>query len=58
MKIRYQADADLNEAIVKAIRRQAPEIDFQTAQAAGLEGIEDKEVLRIAARVRKNTGNT
>jgi predicted nuclease of predicted toxin-antitoxin system len=50
MKIKYQADADLNEMIIKAIKRQAPMIDFQTAHAAGLEGGGDKEVLRIAAR--------
>lgn len=31
MKVRYQADADLNEDIVTGIQRRAPEIDFQTA---------------------------
>lgn len=39
MKIRFQADADLNQIIVKATLRREPGIDFQTAHAAGLEGL-------------------
>jgi hypothetical protein len=31
MNIRYQADADLNQAIVTGVLRRDPEIDFQTA---------------------------
>lgn len=50
MKIRYQADADLNEDIVTGVRRRAPEIDFQTAQEAQLENLEDSEVLTLAAQ--------
>jgi len=50
MKVRFQADADLNHIIVKAILRHEPSIDFQTAQAANLLGLSDKEVLAIAAR--------
>ena len=37
MKVRFQADADLNEIIVTALLRREPSIDFQTATAAGLE---------------------
>lgn len=50
MKVRFQADADLNQIIVKATLRREPTIDFQTAQAAKLSGLEDEEVLTIAAR--------
>lgn len=50
MKVRYQADADLNEDIVTGVRRRAPEIDFQTAHEAHLEGVEDPDVLAAAAR--------
>lgn len=50
MSIRYQADADLNQAIVTGVLRREPTIDFQTAFAAGLEGVKDLEVLAIAAR--------
>ncbi|KKD38723.1 MAG: DUF5615 family PIN-like protein [Limnoraphis robusta] len=50
MSIRYQADADLNQAIVTGIWRREPAIDFQTAFAAGLEGVKDAEVLAIAAQ--------
>lgn len=50
MKVRFQADADLNQIIVKATLRREPTIDFQTAQAARLSGLEDEEVLAIAAR--------
>ena len=50
MKVRFQADADLNEISVKATLRREPGIDFQTAQAAGLAGLKDKDVLALAAR--------
>jgi len=49
MKVRFQADADLNQIIVKATLRREPIIDFQTAQAAKLFGLEDEDVLAIAA---------
>jgi hypothetical protein len=48
--ISYQADADLNQAIVTGVRRQERWIDFQTANAAGLKGVKDSEVLAIAAQ--------
>lgn len=50
MTVRYQADADLNQAIVTGVLRREPTVDFQTAFAAGLEGIKDLEVLAIAAQ--------
>lgn len=50
MNIRYQADADLNQVIVTGVLRRKPTIDFQTAFAAGLEGVKDPEVLAIAAQ--------
>jgi precorrin-6B methylase 1 len=50
MKVRFQADADLNHIIVKATLRCEPAIDFQTAQTASLTGLKDQEVLAIAAR--------
>lgn len=48
MKIRFQADADFNQNIVRALRRRQPAIDFQTADEAGLRGLDDTEVLAIA----------
>jgi predicted nuclease of predicted toxin-antitoxin system len=50
MKVRYQADADLNEDIVTGVQRRAPEIDFQTAGEAELENLSDPEVLARAAQ--------
>ena len=50
MNVRYQADADLNQVIVTGVLRREPAIDFQTAFAAGLEGVKDPEVLAIAAQ--------
>ena len=50
MKIRFQADADFNQNVVRALRRRQPAIDFQTADDAGLRGLDDPEVLAIAAR--------
>jgi predicted nuclease of predicted toxin-antitoxin system len=49
MNVRFQADADLNHVIVKAMLRREPNIDFQTAHAAGLVGLRDPEVLARAA---------
>ena len=50
MKVRFQADADLNEILVKAMLRREPGIDIQTARAAGLAGLADNDVLTLAAR--------
>jgi hypothetical protein len=43
MKVQFQADADFNEKIVKAVLRREPSIDFRTAQAAGLPGLMDED---------------
>lgn len=53
MKIKFQADADLNEDIVTGVLRRAPEIDFQTATEAGLQGLIDENVLAVAAREKR-----
>lgn len=50
MKVRFQADADLNEDIVSGVLRRVPEIDFQTASEAELERLTDPEVLALAAK--------
>jgi hypothetical protein len=49
VKLRFQADADLNEDIVKGVLRREPRIDFRTATSAGLRGLSDLEVLALAA---------
>jgi len=49
VKVRFLADADLNRAIVSGVLRREPSIDFLTAQAAGLRGVNDPEVLALAA---------
>jgi Domain of unknown function (DUF5615) len=49
VNVRYQADADLNQAIVTGVLRRDPTIDFQTAFVAKLEGVKDSNVLAIAA---------
>ena len=50
MRIRFQAYADLNEDIVTGVLRREPGVDFQTATEAGLRGLEDAQVLSLAAR--------
>lgn len=50
MKIRFQADENLNEDIVTGVLRRAPEIDFEFAGHAGLSKLHDLDVLTIAAR--------
>src|SRR2546427_3238358 len=49
MKVRFQADADLDNRIVRGIKRRGPEVDFRTAHAAGLSKLSDTEVLKVAA---------
>ncbi|MBU1299562.1 MAG: DUF5615 family PIN-like protein [Bacteroidetes bacterium] len=53
MKIRFQADADLNQIIVLATIRNEPAIDFQTSFAGGLVGLKDKDVLALAAKDKR-----
>jgi hypothetical protein len=50
MRLRFQADADLNQLILHAVIRREPALDFQTAAAAGLAGLRDPAVLTLAAR--------
>ena len=50
MTVRYQADVDLNQAIVTGVLRREPTVDFQTAFAARLESVKDSEVLAISAQ--------
>jgi predicted nuclease of predicted toxin-antitoxin system len=50
MKVRFQADADLNQIILQATVRRESSIDFQTAEAAGLAHLQDRDVLVMAAR--------
>lgn len=49
MRVKYQADADLDGRILRGLRRTAPEIDIRTAADAGLAGLADSDVLRISA---------
>ena len=50
MKVRFQADADLNQIILRALIRHEPEIDFQTTTKAALSGLTDHDVLAMAMR--------
>ena len=47
------ADADLNRAILSGVKRRERTIDFLSAQARPLEGLDDSEVLAIAADERR-----
>ena len=49
MKVRFLADANLNGAIVSGVLRREPSLDFLTAHAAGLRGMNDPQVLALAA---------
>jgi hypothetical protein len=48
MKVRFQADADLNEILVKGVLRRESGIDFRTARQA-LQGLPDADVLALSA---------
>ena len=49
MKVRFQADADLDGRVLRGLKRAAPEIDIRSAADAYLAGIPDIEVLRRVA---------
>lgn len=51
MRVRFQADADLEGRILRGLRRIAPEIDIRTAADASLAGMKDPEVLQFAADI-------
>jgi hypothetical protein len=42
LSIRFQADNDLKRIIVDATLRREPEVDFQTAQAAQLDDLDEE----------------
>ena len=48
MTLRFQADVNLNQLILRAACRREPALDFQTAETAGLAGLPDPEVLAHA----------
>ena len=50
MRVRFQADADLDGRVLRGLKRAAPEIDIRTAAEAGLVACQDPDVLRIAAQ--------
>jgi hypothetical protein len=49
LKIRFQADGDIDPDIRKGLLRREPSIDFRPAAGAIPDGTLDPEVLRIAA---------
>jgi len=49
MKLRFQADADLDGRVLRGLRRAAPEIDIRSAADARLAALDDIQVLRFAA---------
>jgi hypothetical protein len=49
-EVRFQADADLRQAIVTGTLRRRPKLDFRSANEAEFEGVSDRDVLAIAAR--------
>jgi hypothetical protein len=51
LRVRLQADADLNFDIVKAVRQREPAIDFVSALDSRLRGVQDPELLEWTALV-------
>lgn len=51
--VRFQADADLNQAIVTGVIRRQTKISFQTATEAALAGLTDATVLALAAKQQR-----
>ena len=53
MKVRFQADADVDARIVRGLKRRDPGIVFRTADDAQLRGLTDLMVLSIAAKANR-----
>jgi len=54
MRVRFQADADLNLAILLAVARRDPTVDFQAGQVAGLaraRGVDQPHLLLAALSI-------
>jgi hypothetical protein len=54
LSIRFQADADLNFDIVRAVRQRESAVDFASAVDSMLQGVSDAEILeraKVANRV-------
>jgi predicted nuclease of predicted toxin-antitoxin system len=49
MRVRFQADADLDGRVLRGLKRAAPELDIRSAQDAALDALSDPQVLRLAA---------
>jgi len=49
VKVRFQADADLNTITVRGVLRRQPDVDFQSADAVPLVAVPDDQVLALAA---------
>jgi len=49
VKVCFLADADLRKAIVTGVSRREPNVDFLSAEAGGLRGLSDPEVLKLAS---------
>lgn len=50
MRANFLADANFDLVILSAIKRREPAFDFQTGHEAGLAGLEDLDVLAVAAQ--------
>jgi predicted nuclease of predicted toxin-antitoxin system len=54
VKPRFLADADLNHAIVRGLKRREPAVDFRSAREPMLlNGMQDADVLAVAAREKR-----
>jgi hypothetical protein len=53
LSLRFQADADLNPAVGRGLKRREPSIDFREAAGAIPDGTPAPEVLRIAAEANR-----
>ncbi len=53
MSFRFQADADLNADILTGVIRREPQVDFQSAQVAGLRHLPAPDVLVFAAEAQR-----
>jgi Domain of unknown function (DUF5615) len=49
LRVRFLADANLDQDIVAGVLRREPEVDFELSQGVIAEGMRDPKVLALAA---------
>jgi hypothetical protein len=53
LKLKFIADADLNEHLIRTLRGANPGIDFLTASEGGTRGLSDRQIIELAVAANR-----